>query len=126
MTLPRVEKPLFEGLFLRNSDAGPSAWVDAPGQGRHSRRAQRTLRAEWVEFETAVSIDPEVFDTVQDILVSRRPSNTSPRVVNGAMLPVGVRKPIALVKLVWKLELARRLRVVTTLRWRRAPSDCHC
>jgi site-specific DNA recombinase len=63
----------------------------------HFNKLQAKTRApkdpsEWIEFRTPVIIDPEVFDIVQDILVSRRPTNTPPRITNGPTLLTGIAK----------------------------------
>jgi site-specific DNA recombinase len=49
-------------------------------------------RSEWVWFETPKIIDPDVFQTVQDRLALRRPTNTPPRVVNTPTLLTGIIK----------------------------------
>jgi DNA invertase Pin-like site-specific DNA recombinase len=66
--------------------------------GRHyfnrtdSRAKKVKARSEWVWFETPTIIDPDVFQTVQDRLASRRPTRTPPRVVNSPTLLTGIAK----------------------------------
>jgi len=49
-------------------------------------------RSEWVWFETPTIIDQDVFQTVQNRLALRRPTNTPPRIVNTPTLLTGIVK----------------------------------
>jgi site-specific DNA recombinase len=66
--------------------------------GRHffNRKELKTKKrkdpSEWVEMATPVVIDSEIFETVQRVLKSRRPTNTPPRIVNGPTLLTGLAK----------------------------------